>query len=276
MNQQLQSNKELIISETTRCYIRECRDRLNIPWVAQLSEIEFLAPFQFKKKFWPNIGFGGYSDFDTVILELESQEFLTFLCRSINPANRRVPEDKQEIDALQACFNKYLKCDGWEIGESGHKEAGQDVFEARRIDIEPGVSESKAIKRSDVRAEIEQCKQKLKAEAYQDVIVNARKLLENCLADIYQRATGESLEAELKNNINVAFKQFLERCCVIDGEISKKLKTIVNDLSDLRNKAIHPQTEEYKFTYTDARTYLNITITILDYIYNIIDDNKVN
>ena len=287
INQKSLQEEELPISEAVRRKVIKDKSQLGIRWENDLSKEDFIAPFSFRDKFdetltpddfidYAESGFLyplnlGLLDFDEVLMWLEPQELLAFLCRSIHPAVR--PDSKEEVEKLRSCFNRYLEHAGYEIFVAG-QDSGGDVFGARRIGIKPQLSpETKAvITRSDIKDKIDKCEKLFTSEDYEDVMINSHTLLEECACDIYRRKTSKEL-LNFNRDFEKHFPHFIEECYgKTNDAATEKLHKVAVELYRLRHILGEGHAKKLKSkrkpTSFEARTHLNATITILDYLYS--------
>ena len=285
------AKEELAISEAVCRHIIKDRARLGIYWENDLLKKDFIEPFtNFRHKFeeeWEYTGWTGPApdpeilDFDEVLPKLTLQEFLMFLCRVIHPAVR--PDQKREVEKLRNCFNQRLKYVEYEI-IAIREDSGGYIFEAKRIDIKPQLSSATkaAISRSDVKESIDKCEKLFSQGNYEEVIINAHTLLEECACDIYRRQKGKEL-LDISKQFEKHFPHFIEQCYGKTKDTATiKLNKVAVELYRLRHMLGKPHAKKPKAkrkpTSFEARTHLNATITILDYLYsshsNIYDNSK--
>ena len=296
INQKPLQEEELPISEAVRRKIIKDKSQLGIRWENDLSKEDFIAPFSFSDKFEETLSsedFIDYAesgflyplnrellDFDEVLMWLKPQEFLAFLCRSIHPAVR--PDNKEEVAKLKSCFNQRLRDAGYEIIAVG-KDSGEDTFEAKRTSIQPQPSSEteKLISCTEVKKRINQCKEKLSNEDYEGVILTAHTLLDACICDIYKRKTSKQMP---RSRFDKKFERFYQHCCNdLDNprmqelkDSMAKLKEIADTLRDFRNDSGGGHAQGSEPTRFEAKTCLNTTITLLEYLYDITLHNSQN
>ena len=136
--------------------------------------------------------------------------------------------------------------------------------------------ENAKISSSKVKEFINDCEDEFTNEKYENVFRDAHNALDQCICDIHQQNHEEELPKYDDNDFNKKMKSFLEQNFDdADDKVVKALKTIVNNLLYLRNnlsKAHPPKLR--KATHFEARTYLNISISLIDYFYSYHQDNQ--
>ena len=144
------TNNNEITEITRRDICDEIRVR-RIAWWGRLDELAFLSRVfpdiseydSYDRRFdnmadeiWQHRVINTDGPFDWVfdddrlkLLTCQDSVFLKFLCQTIHPVVRELP---QQVEALADIYNGYLKHDGWELFVA-KKASGSPIFEARRI-----------------------------------------------------------------------------------------------------------------------------------------------
>lgn len=281
------SDKEQSVSKATRLDILDARKKAFLPWFGRLPSLkDMISDLSFKYLFLeidPLTPRGLYeaaiessglkNDTDSVLLQLEDGRFLEFLCQTIHPNTR---SNTNEVQILLRLYNDCLKNDGYEIVEAGNHEAGRPVFTYTKINIESIISDEtdQKISRPRIKEIIDTCRQQMKQKEFSNVIKDAHVLLDECVLDVYRQKTGTELRMPKGCNFNKKFQKLASELENQQDELSrsvlKQFKDVVNNLCAIRNRkgGVHPQKEDAM--QQDAKLVLNSTITIIDYLYDLV------
>ena len=277
------------VSEASRRDILEAFDEYDLEWHGRLPDFyKLIDRLEFGKLFVTeqhNVYAGEIhstevlrDDIGEVIAELETKDFLEFLCQSIHPDVRR---DIDETRRLYALYNKHLRLDGYQIVETKQKAAGRPIFSYAAVNIESNLSSETVnkIDRVQIKNIVEECRRKMSNREYGDAIKDSNVLLEACIKEVYKKKTGKDMvlsKNEKKEGLNARFKELIK--ALDDGSdevfqsVSKQLISIVNQLLQIRNNygGVHDKEFELQVRH-QAALVINSTITLVDYIYGFVE-----
>lgn len=285
----------MAITEITRRSIIDAFRVEGISWNGKLEEIEFLSRildlhklpsedarfsdmagdiFQHRVNNYDWDDNWVFEDDRLNLLHCEDGQFLRFLCEMVHPIVRT---DRKQVDTLLRLFNENLEPDGYEIYES-RQISRRPVFAARLITSPIKIDNEQNITSEFVREQLTKCESKLQRGDYDGAITNARSLVEDVLAEIFERCNGTKLPAtgdllsdykKIKDLLNLSEDQHVHegiKALVrsFNGIISG-IDTLSNKLGDRHRRVIKPEKHHAKLVVDSAKTITDFLYSTLEY-----------
>jgi hypothetical protein len=178
-------------------------------------------------------------------------------------------------------LNKYLAFDGFELLLAGKKYRLRPLGEpliAVEIQLQPEQHASHEF----IAEQIDKCDRKLREEDYDGAITNARSVVEAVLSDVESRLDPapppyDGDMARLYKRVQKVLNLDPERPDISDSlrQLLRGLVNIIGGLAPLRNKMGDAHVRSYKPGRHHAKLAVNAAKTLLDFVYDSFEYQKV-